>query len=70
MSMSKNAIVPKTCCTKLSKEELEARSRASFIPILKHQLDELTDEQRLSIINNYCKYCGTKILPCHCNNDE
>lgn len=42
------------------------------IPILsiKDQLDLLTDEQRLEIFSNYCKFCGSKIKPCCCQRDD
>lgn len=30
----------------------------------------LTDEERLEIINEYCKYCGSSDSGCQCWNDE
>jgi len=33
-------------------------------------LDALSDEQRLTIINRYCKYCGSKDTKCQCWNDD
>lgn len=30
----------------------------------------LSDEERLEVINHFCKGCGTASLPCHCQNDE
>lgn len=37
-------------------------------------LQELTDEDRQAFIERYkeyfCIYCGSKDVPCHCENDE
>jgi hypothetical protein len=37
---------------------------------LKQVIDSLTSEQRLELFSNYCKFCGSDILPCHCHNDD
>lgn len=29
-----------------------------------------SDEVRLLIMNDFCKHCGSKELPCYCWNDE
>ena len=31
---------------------------------------QLTDDERLEIMNNYCKYCGCNDSRCQCWNDE
>ena len=33
-------------------------------------LDNMTDEQRLEIFDNYCKFCGSKNTHCYCQKDE
>ena len=33
-------------------------------------MDQMSNEQRLEIINKYCTHCGGTNLPCHCANDE
>jgi hypothetical protein len=37
---------------------------------IKHLLTLCTEEERLEVFGEYCKWCGTDKLPCHCNNDE
>lgn len=37
---------------------------------LKKALDGLTDEQRMDLFSDYCKYCGTPDPNCQCWNDE
>ena len=36
--------------------------------------EEMNDEERIEFWDNlqegYCKYCGSKYLPCYCSNDE
>lgn len=33
-------------------------------------MDEMTDEERLSLMQEYCVYCGTKRTPCYCTRDD
>jgi len=41
------------------------------IEIVKELMNILTDEQRLIIINSYCKYCGSKNPNnCKCIGDD
>ena len=40
------------------------------LPSIKEQLDLLTDEERLAIFSDYCKFCGSKIKPCYCHKDD
>lgn len=51
----------------ISEAELTGNMMTSHII---HLLDELTDEQLLEVLNKYCRGCGSKKLPCHCDNDE
>lgn len=37
--------------------------------IIRH-MNEMTDEQRLKIINHYCSNCGSRDTGCQCLNDE
>ena len=30
----------------------------------------LTDKQRRTVFENFCRFCGTDDLPCQCCNDE
>ena len=39
-------------------------------PLAKSLLDAMTDEERLSLFYEYCRGCASKVLPCHCLNDE
>ena len=33
-------------------------------------MDEMTDEERLSLMQEYCVNCGTKHTPCYCTRDD
>ena len=33
-------------------------------------LNQLTDDERLNIFNEYCKHCGNKNSNCQCANDD
>lgn len=33
-------------------------------------MDEMTDEERLSLMQEYCVHCGTKHTPCYCTRDD
>lgn len=30
----------------------------------------ISPEQRLEVMSDYCRYCGTDKVPCHCENDD
>jgi len=49
-----------------NKEETRKEAELSLIKIL---FQKLTDEERLDIMNDYCKYCG-KYGKCFCWNDK
>ena len=36
----------------------------------KEELDQLTDDERLTIFKQYCTNCGSKDPKCKCWNDE
>lgn len=42
----------------------EVHKAAEFI------FGKMTDEQRLDIMSNYCKYCGCADSDCQCWNDD
>jgi len=42
----------------------------SVFDAVEHMLTQCTPDERLELFEDYCKYCGTDKLPCHCNNDE
>ena len=47
--------------------------KATPFEIVKKQLDECSDNERLEILHklvNFCQYCGTKSLQCNCWNDD
>lgn len=48
---------------------METISDAKLKSIL-DTLDILTDDERLEIINRYCKYCGCKDQGCQCWNNK
>lgn len=33
-------------------------------------MDEMTDDERLSLMQEYCVHCGTKHTPCYCMRDD
>ena len=37
---------------------------------IEYLLAQCTEDERLDLFSDYCKYCGTDKLPCYCNNDE
>lgn len=39
-------------------------------PSIYDMLNQMTNEERLSVFNCYCKYCGSKDSKCQCWNDE
>lgn len=41
-----------------------------FLRILFDMLDQMTDEQRLSVFNHYCIGCGGTYKPCYCQRDD
>ena len=45
---------------------------SSAIAVLKARLvlDRMSDEDRLTAFNHYCKHCGSSNPACHCSNDE
>jgi len=42
----------------------------SVFDAIEYLLGQCTEDERLDLFSDYCKYCGTDKLPCHCNNDE
>jgi hypothetical protein len=54
-----------TVCT----EVRDTNFRNAFV-YTKILMLNLTDEQRRSIMRDYCIHCGTPNLPCFCLNDE
>ena len=59
---------------KTLKEELQ---RISDTPILSavpseivNTMENLSDDERLEVINSFCKFCGSKDVRCQCWNDE
>ncbi len=45
-------------------------SGEQVVGLIKELMCVLSDDQRLGLMGNYCKACGTDDLPCHCWNDE
>lgn len=43
--------------------------RVNKLGRIQNHLDNLTDDERLSLLNKYCDYCGG-FNPCFCWNDE
>lgn len=33
-------------------------------------MDEMTDDERLSLMREYCVHCGTKHTPCYCTRND
>jgi len=50
--------------TLIHKPFISAKEACEFL--LKH----CTPEERITLFGDYCKYCGTDSLPCHCENDD
>lgn len=45
-------------------------SLPTLVQIAKLHADQLTDDQRVELMGNYCRSCGCKDPSCQCWNDE
>ena len=62
-----------TVFMRLSKEQMEALKNYLNINDLitaKRSLVNLTDEQRMEVFSDYCRYCGCDDPTCRCWDDE
>lgn len=48
---------------------MNERPADELLPAI-HELDDLTDEQRVKVFAMYCRHCGDKDPRCQCWNDE
>lgn len=46
------------------------KERENIIQRIKKDMDDLTDDERMELFGNYCRYCGCKDPTCQCWNDE
>lgn len=44
--------------------------RRDLLALAARLMEELTEAERLDIITDYCRGCGTDDPRCHCQNDE
>lgn len=55
-------------------EPLSANLRASMLALLLDDMKNLTDEQRMRVVNlfasEFCIHCGSLHLPCYCTRDD
>jgi hypothetical protein len=45
-------------------------SHSSGIEDAIEMLRGMSEEDRLEVMSNFCRHCGTEHLPCYCSNDE
>ncbi|WP_421977163.1 hypothetical protein [Roseivirga seohaensis] len=50
-------------------DQLKENDEDSFHQTMKYWFNKLTDCQRMEIIDDYCKHCGSKDTGCQCWND-
>lgn len=46
------------------------RIRLVLLNNVKEMFSKLTDEERMEVISDYCKYCGCNDNGCQCWNDD
>ena len=42
----------------------------ALVEALKEIFSHITEEERLEVMQDYCKYCGTDDSDCQCMNDD
>lgn len=65
----KVAALKNVCSDRLIQTVFEAGQQHPSFEIIKSAFAKLTPEQRIEIMDDYCRYCGNK-APCSCMNDE
>jgi hypothetical protein len=43
-----------------------AVNSSKYINEIVEKLNQLTDDERMEVFSKYCRYCGTKKIPCYC----
>jgi len=54
----------------LNPDNRQIFTKKGFLELIKLSLNSLSDDERMDMFSEYCKYCGENNPNCQCWNDE